>query len=89
MLGSGSSSCPVGRPPELVAPAWIARYAARLLREGAVALACHGGHDELVQLGPLTTVVAREDPDHLVLRRADLRGRAGVGLADQRALRQL
>ena len=72
--------------PELLAVARDAWGAARLPREGAVALARHAGHDVLVQLGPLITVVAREDPDNLVRRRADLRGRAGVGLADQRAL---
>ena len=52
-------------------------------------MARHAGHDVLLQLGPLITVVAREDPDNLVRRRADLRGRAGVGLADQRALVRL
>ena len=70
--------------PELLAVARDAWGAVRLPREGAVALARHGGHDVLVQLGPLITVVVREDPDHVVLRRADLRGRAGVGLTDQR-----
>ena len=70
--------------PELVAPARGARVAALLKREGAAALARHAGHEVLLQLGPLITVVARENPDHLVRRRADLRGRAGVGLADHR-----
>ena len=70
--------------PELVAPARGARVAALLKREGAAALARHAGHEVLLQLGPLITVVARENPDHLVRRRADLRGRAGVGLTDQR-----
>ena len=64
--------------PELVAPARGARVAALLRHEGAVAFARHGGHDVLVQLGPLITVVVREDPDQVVRRRADLRGRAGV-----------
>ena len=70
--------CPVGRRLELVAPARGGWVAALRPREGAVAFARHGGHDVLVQLGPLITVVARENPDHLVRRRADLRGRAGV-----------
>ena len=52
-------------------------------------MARHGGHDVLLQLGPLITVVVREDPDNLVRRRADLRGRASVGLADQCALVRL
>ena len=39
-------------------------------------MARHAGHDVLLQLGPLTTDVVREDPDNLVRRRADLRASA-------------
>ena len=56
----GSGIVVVSGRPELLAVARDAWGAVRLRREGAVALARHGGHDVLVQLGPLITDVVRD-----------------------------
>ena len=68
--------------PELLAVARDAWGAIRLPREGAVALARHGGHDVLLQLGPLITDVVREDPDHLRRRRRGAIGRRWLSSLD-------